>query len=350
MPRVCIVVLNWNGIGDTLECLESIHRLEYPDFGVIVVDNGSRDGSAAILRRAYPQIALIENRRNLGYSAGNNQGMRRAWEDGADYVWLLNNDTVVEPDSLGKLVEEAERSPETGLISPVVHHYEDRERVQFMGSYFDYATHELVSVRRWSELDDEWVQRHLVLWGTALLIRKSVVDAIGYLSEEYFAYHEDCDYSLRALRSNFRTAVRRDSRVFHKDSRSTGKWSPMQVFLRTRNDYFLWRDNEPRSRRIAMIGQFMARTIPVATLLADKGNAEGVEACMRGVWAALRGVGGAYEPTAAVPAWFRRLFGVFVGWHPYFWVALFRGDVKRLARRGASPGPETAAGGRPGHR
>lgn len=334
MPKVFIIILNWNGLKDTLECLESLSRLVYPNFEVIVVDNCSSDDSTASIRRKFPRVFVIENSKNLGYTGGNNIGISRALEQGADYVWLLNNDTVVDPDTLMKLVDEAEQSPGTGLISPIVHFYGAPEEVQFIGARLDFANCEIIPVKEAKELGNEGVRRSLVLYGTALFIRKNVIETIGYLSEKYFAYQEDFDYSVRALRANFRTAVRVDARILHKDSRSTGgKGSPIQVFLMTRNAYYLWRDNGHWFRRVFVPGHFIGMMISRAKFLADNGNEKGFDACLKGVWAALKGNTGAYDPTFAMPFWFESLFTFFVTWHPYFWINFFRGNFSVIAQR-----------------
>ena len=113
-PSISIVVLNWNGRDDTLACLESVERISYPNFRVIVVDNGSADNSVAAIRAAFPKVELIETHANLGFSGGNNVGIKRALEHGADYVLLLNNDTVVDPGLLDAFAATAKRLPDAG--------------------------------------------------------------------------------------------------------------------------------------------------------------------------------------------------------------------------------------------
>ena len=332
MAKVSVIILNWNGLKDTLECLDSVYKSSYSNFEILVIDNGSSDDSVEAIRREFPQVVLIENNKNLGYTGGNNIGMYHAMERGADYAWLLNNDTVIDPDTLSKLVDEAERSPEIGLVSPVIHYYDSPEKVQFMGAYLDFAKYLVMPVMNPKELDNEWLQRNLILYGTALFIKKSVIEAVGYLPEKYFAYHEDCDYSLRALRKNFRTSVLLDARILHKESRSTGKQSPIQVFLRTRNAYFLWRDNEQWFRKILVPGRFISMMIRSAKLISDEGNAGSYDACINGVWAAFRGRGGNYDQQAAIPLWFKTLFRFLVSWHPHFWISFFKGDVRGIVR------------------
>jgi len=332
MAKVYIIILNWNGLKDTIECLDSVYKLHYPDFHVIVVDNGSSDCSVETISREFPQIILIENNKNLGFTGGNNVGMHRAMQLGADYVWLLNNDTVVDPDSLARLIDEAEMSPQTGLVSPVVHYYDTPEKIQFMGAYADFEHFTNTNVVDAKELEDPSVQRNLVLWGTALLIKREVIEAIGYLAEKYFAYVEDCDYSYRALSANFLAKVRLDAQIFHKGSKSTGRHSPVQVFLGTRNMYFLWKDHTQGLRRICLPGNYLGMVINYAKCLADEGNEKGFDACLNGYWAAIRGVGGGYDPTIIIPSYLKLIFCFLVSWYPYFWVHLLRCDVIGIVR------------------
>ena len=332
MAKVYIILLNWNGLNDTLECLDSVYRLDYPDFEVIVVDNCSSDASVETIRRKFPQVILIENTKNLGFTGGNNIGMRYAVSLGADYVWLLNNDTVVEPDSLAKLVAEAEKSPQIGIVSPVIYCYDSPEEVQFMGSYVDFKKFVVIPVKEPKELEDERVRRNLILWGTAILIKKSVIETIGYLSDKYFAYVEDCDYSVRALRANYRTVIRLDARILHKGTRAAGMYSPVHVFLGTRNLYFFWRDNTRGFRKIFVPAYYIGMVINYAKCLSDEGNEKGFDACLNGFWAALKGKGGGYDPTVIIPSALRSVFSFFVSWHPYFWVKLLRCDVRGIVR------------------
>jgi len=329
-PKVYIVILNWNGLEDTIECLTSVYKLAYPDLKIIVVDNFSSDDSVEEIRKQFPEVVLIENNKNLGYAGGNNVGISQAMESGADYVWLLNNDTVVEPDTLAKLIYEAEMSPETGILSPVIRFYEKPEKIQFMGAYAVFKNYDLPLVRDPKELDNELVQRNLLLFGTALLIKKRVIQDVGYLSEKYFAYQEDYDYSLRTLKKNIKAKIVLDANVLHKDSRSTSKDSPIKVFLRTRNTYFLWRDNVHGFRRIFIPYHYVGKMISLAKVLLDEGNKKSFDACQSGVWAAISGKDGAYNKNCVTPAWFKRIFCFFVSWHPYFWMNLLSGNFKTI--------------------
>src|ERR1039457_4136566 len=145
MPKVFIIVLNWNGLKDTLECLDSVFKLEYPNFEVIVVDNASTDNSVEVIREKFQQVILIENKENLGFTGGNNTGIRHALQLGTDYFWLLNNDTVLEPDTLSRIVVTADNDSTIGMISPVVHYHEDPLVIQNCGCYIDWESQKLIN-------------------------------------------------------------------------------------------------------------------------------------------------------------------------------------------------------------
>ena|ERR1700681_3309672 len=135
-PSVWIVVLNWNGLSDTLACLESLQRLHYPERRIVVVDNCSTDGSVDGLRRAAapPTIDIIEAGTNLGYAGGNNLGIRYALDRGADFILVLNNDTTADPMLVNELVAAADRHPEAGCFGPWIFYMHDPERLWFAGA------------------------------------------------------------------------------------------------------------------------------------------------------------------------------------------------------------------------
>ena len=135
-PRVCIVVLAWNRRADTLECLRSLARVAEPEIRVILVDNASSDGTVEAARQEFPRIELIETGENLGYTGGNNVGIRRALDLGAEYVLILNNDTVVAPESVRELLAVASRSERIGFVSPKIYFMDPPDRIWFAGARF----------------------------------------------------------------------------------------------------------------------------------------------------------------------------------------------------------------------
>lgn len=327
-PKVYISILNWNGLEDTLECLESVFKMDYPHFEVIVVDNGSTDDSVEVIEKTYPQLTLIENKENLGFTGGNNIAMHYAMDHSADYVWLLNNDTIVEPDTLSKLVTEADKSPDIGLVSPVIYYYDEPEKIQFHGSYVDWKNFRFRTAKdlqSWHQIN---IGQTISLWGTALLVKRAVIENIGYLNSKYFAYHEDGEYCIRATKSGYMNVVEPNVKVYHKDSRSTGNSrSPMQVFLRVRNIYFLWMSNLRGLDRFAYLRKFMAETIAYSALLREKNLNESADACFDGAWCALQGKGGTWNRNINMPIILKKIFS----WHPYFWANLLKGNFSSIA-------------------
>src|SRR5579862_7546052 len=139
-PKISIIVLNWNGKQDTLACLESLVQLSYSNFEVIVVDNGSIDGSAAVIREQFPQFSLIENQENLGFAEGNNVGMRAALQRGAELVLLLNNDTVAAPDLLDHFVEMFESCHEAGILGAKIYLHGQKQTLDHLGGMWNRKT------------------------------------------------------------------------------------------------------------------------------------------------------------------------------------------------------------------
>ncbi len=221
IPKVFIIVLNHNG-GELLgNCLQSLRHVLYADFSVIVADNASADNSLEMVRQNFPTTIIIENGKNIGFAAGNNIGIRYALAHSADYVLLLNQDTEVEPNFLDKLIEAAEKKPTVGILSPLIF-WQRTEKIWFSGGRINWLT--------MKSIHDKILFRQVpyetgFITGCSMLIKKAVFDRIGYLSEKYFLYWEDADFSCKAKKAGFRNLVVPESRVYHfeKSTLATGK-------------------------------------------------------------------------------------------------------------------------------
>ncbi len=243
IPAVAIVVVNWNGLADTRECLESVSRITYPDARVIVVDNGSREDEAHALRAEFPGVEVLEAGANLGFTGGNNLGIGRALAEGAEYVLCLNNDTVVDPGFLEPLVAALEEDAGAGAAVSKIYTFDTPEQVWYAGAdcVLDLETLRARGVPAWHLSDEQ--QNHgtepfetRVATGCALLVRASLMRDLGGFDDRYFAYYEDVDLSLRLEKRSSRRLVVPASRVWHKESRSTGgKLSPTALFYLIRN-------------------------------------------------------------------------------------------------------------------
>ena len=230
-PGVFIIILNWNGWRDTDACLESLARLEYPDYQVVVVDNASTDGSEAELRRRHPNLMLLQSGANLGFAGGNNVGLRYALDRSAEYVWLLNNDTLVEPDALTQLVAKLQREPALGLCGSTLLYEAQRDTVQALGGahynrWLGTVAH-LGQHEPWPQkLDTERLERRVegrlsYLIGASTLASRRFLETVGLLQPDYFLYFEELDWAARA-KGRFRLGYAAQSIVYHKEGSSIG--------------------------------------------------------------------------------------------------------------------------------
>jgi hypothetical protein len=336
-PIVWIVLLNWNGLDDTLECLRSLDHLRYPSAHVLVVDNGSTRDDVGRIREVFPRATVLRNFENLGYAGGNNMGIRVALRNGADYVWLLNNDTVVDPDCLAALVAAGEKAPKVGLLSPVIYDYAAPHAIQFCGTFLDrdQQRHHVLTPTSLEDARGAAEVGPLLLWGTALLLKRALVDAIGLLDERYFAYHEDLDYSLRALAAGFEGRVVPEGAVFHKTSRALGSMeSPLREYLVARNWCLLWHSHptarpRPRHWRGSLVWA-MERALEASR----SGQRVVAEHTLDGIWDACRGRWGSWEGRGEMPRPLKRLvLDGLLAWHPYAWMTLLaEGPLEALRK------------------
>ncbi len=241
LPSVNIVVLNWNGLKDTIECLQSLRRIDYPAFRIVVVDNGSTDGSETCIRDQFPEHTLITNSENLGFTGGNNIGIRKSLQDGADYILLLNNDTEVAPDFLRILVETSETDPRIGVIGPIIFYHEQPQTVWSAGGNLDWRGRaQMIGI---NEVDSGQFtgSYHDVdfVSGCAMLMKKAVLERVGMLDERFFAYFEETEWCVRARRSGFRIVNAHHAKIWHKIPLDARESSPIVHYYMTRNRLLL---------------------------------------------------------------------------------------------------------------
>ena len=245
MPRsVWTIVLNWNGAADTAECLTSLRGVRVPE-GVtwtrLVVDNGSTDGSLDMLPARFPEVRFHGTGANLRWAGGNNAGIALALAEGADGVLLLNNDTVLEPEALARLLEAVDAHPEGGMFGPTILSW-DGTRVWSAGGDFwrslGWGSHRGLG-RRWDEAAARTaakarVERCGYLTGAALYATRACLDAIGPLDEGYYLYGEDADWCLRARAAGFACLYVPGAVMRHRVSGTSGAASPFKAYHRTR--------------------------------------------------------------------------------------------------------------------
>ena len=237
-PKVSIIVLNWNNYEDTKECLESLARISYPNYEVIVVDNGSEDNSTKRIQKELPQHAYIYNDTNLGFTGGNNVGMKYAMKRGADYIFWINNDMVVDKGFLEPLVQAMENE-RAGLVGPATYYYEQREKIYSAGEDLNFFRTRLKKYKVAGKF------RQVDALGGAFLIKKEVIDKIGYFYEPYFLNLEETDYCFQARKAGFKIFCEPKSKIWHKVGTTIRKMLDTATYYYYRNKLLFIKRNAP---------------------------------------------------------------------------------------------------------
>jgi GT2 family glycosyltransferase len=270
---VCCVIVNWNGWQDTVECLQSLIVQDYNNLDILVVDNASSNDSVQRIRATCPNVQIIEAAANLGFSAGCNIGVREALKRGAEFIWLLNNDTIAPPDTLTRLIAAAQ--PNSGVIGTVLRYLHDPRLIQAWGGgnvvrWLGYVTHFTAPTR---------FGRNTYLTFASVLIRKEVFLDIGLLDERYFMYFDDSDFCFRARTAGWQLTIAPDTAVLHKEGGSTNgeKSSLMERIVTTSGLRFLRLHSQfpPIAMTLFVLSKFAKRIL--------RGDLPGVRAVTMGV-------------------------------------------------------------------
>lgn len=263
-PKVAIIVLNWNGLDDTVECIESLKKLAYADCRVVVVDNGSAGNDVSMLRERFGNyLHLIENNVNCGFAEGNNIGIRYALTSfNPDYILLLNNDTVVDTEMLTELVKAAESDTNIGMVGPKICSYSTSDRAMPTGRTISGPTTEPsideINKVRFTEM----IEVNLI-FGCALLIKPRVIDKIGLLYPGYFAYYEDAEYCIRCRKAGFKLVQVPTAVIWHKGKGTSGKVTGLTHYYMTRNQFLFVARNCSKRRVLCFLLLFLFWSAPL---------------------------------------------------------------------------------------
>lgn len=252
LPSVTSVILNTNRRDDTLACLASLAKSTYPNQRAIVLDNASTDGSAEAIRAQFPEAQLISLGRNLGYTGNNNVGIQAAMEQGADWVFVLNEDTVLAEDCIALLVAAAEQDPEVGIVGPLVYHHDEPAVIQSAGGMLD---------KHWNAVhigmneDDrgQYSQPRAVdyISGCAILVKRAVIEQVGALDERLFYYWEETDWCARAREHGWKVLLAPQAKLWHRGVQRDYRPGSNVTYYNTRNRFmFLAQHHAPLSIRL----------------------------------------------------------------------------------------------------
>ncbi|MHB1323613.1 MAG: glycosyltransferase family 2 protein [Coriobacteriia bacterium] len=274
-PLVYVILVNWNGFDDTVACVESCLALDYAPFHLVVVDNDSADGSGIRLAERFAsesQVEVLLAERNLGFAGGNNLGIRHALDAGAEYVWLLNNDTVVDPPALRELVSAAQEHPEAGMVGSKVFYFDRPNVLWFAGGVIKTHRDGTTYHRGMNEVDTGAYDAPAYVdyvTGCSLLTSAEVVRSIGLMAEEYFLYWEEVDWCDRARAAGYSSLCIPTSRVWHKVGGSLGadaSWT--RIRYDARNRLLFYRRNRPKDMPRVLF--WLNRQIVTLTLVRGK--------------------------------------------------------------------------------
>lgn len=240
-PKVVIIILNWNGLSVTLDCIRSVKQTCYSHFVILLVDNDSTDGSFELAKELFPDIEFLKNQENLGFAGGNNQGIKFAFCDmAADFVVLLNNDTVVDSGWLKALVELTYRFPDIGVVGSKIFYFDKPEMIWCTGGSFGKWRGVPTQLRQ-KEIDSHLFEEPYdvdYVSGCSMLITRKAFKDVGYLDTDYFLYFEETDWCARAKRKGYRIMIAPQSYVWHKVGFTTGAVdSALHTYYMIRNNY-----------------------------------------------------------------------------------------------------------------
>ncbi len=273
-----VQVLHWRGLDKTRECLRSVLAIDYPNFGVLLVDNGSDTSDHKILKEEFAAIEVLTLDQNYGFAGGSNRGLQHAIDAGADLVWLINNDATVDPETLSGLVQIAVANPSAGALGALVVEGEEKNAPQVGVGAINYLKAKTY-LRKLPVFESHGgaVQTiHPCEWlsGSSLLLRSTALKKIGLFDERYYLYFEDVDLCLRLNKGGFACLLVPGSVVHHQGNASTqGGLSLWRAYYHTRNRLLFFMQNTPPSKRPVALLAILAHFFRHCLSLPLKGKA-----------------------------------------------------------------------------
>lgn len=260
-PLLSIITVNYNGLEDTVELLDSLQKYVSIPHEVIVVDNGSLVNEVILIQEKYPDIICIRSDKNLGFSGGNNLGIRRSK---GTYIFLINNDTVVKDNSMIELIQMFESNPNIGGISPMIKYADGSNIIQYAGSTPLSAITLRNSTIGLGEIDRGQYnspQKTTFLHGAAMMLRREVIDIVGLMPEVFFLYYEEMDWSTQIINKGYDIWYNPLCIIYHKESRSVGRESILKAFYMTRNRLlYAWRNRSGLKKFLSLAYLFLIAT------------------------------------------------------------------------------------------
>jgi GT2 family glycosyltransferase len=262
MPRVAIAIINWNDRENSSECLTSLRKIEYPNYEILLVDNGSTDGSRQYLGEQFPEAILLTNAENLGFTGGFNVAIKRALEDGAEYVLCLNNDTVLDRNFLTELTTAGERESAIGALCPLEYDYFRPTEIVYAGGRIGLVKGRNRGIGQIDHGQFASTVDTGMLCGAAMMIKSRALMNTGLFDPEFFFSWEDKDMAVRLTKNGYRIVFVPSARFWHKRRGATNRAvAPITVYFNLRNGLLFARKHYRRWRFGAFVPVFLLSSI-----------------------------------------------------------------------------------------
>jgi GT2 family glycosyltransferase len=286
VTKISFIVVNYNGLEDSCELIESIYS-NIPascDYEIILVDNGSKQDESLHVKEKFPSVIAIRSEKNLGFAGGNNLGIKSS---SGNYLFLINNDTLLFDDSMLKLVDFMDKNSQAAAVSPKIYFPGEPKIIQYAG----FTPMSRITLRNRSigrgEKDDgsyNYENKTFATHGAAMLVRREVVDRIGYMPEVYFLYYEEIDWCMNMKRHGYELWYVPSSSIVHKESRTTGEDSPLKRYYMTRNRLLFARRNLSKGfANLSICYQIVVANLKAVCLSIIRGRADLVRATLSGI-------------------------------------------------------------------
>ncbi len=285
IPEISIITVNYNGLRDTCDLIDSIRQHVIVSYELIVIDNGSVLNESEYLEEYYPKVICVRSEKNLGFAGGNNLGMRIAK---GKYIFLLNNDTYVKDNSISFLIKRLESDSRIGGVSPKIKFAFPPENIQYAG----YTMLSPITLRNHSIgfMENDHGQYNTpcstaYLHGAAMMLKREVVQRVGPMPEIYFLYYEEIEWCTRMRRDNYILYYEPRCTVFHKESQSTGKTSPLRTFYITRNRLlYAYRNLEGIAKYLSIVYQLSIVLVKNGINFLIKGRTDLIKSSVLGIY------------------------------------------------------------------
>ena len=281
-PLVSVITVNYNQSQATCDMLESLFNSGYPNMEVIVVDNASPSDQPRIIKERFPSVCFIQSEVNTGFAGGNNIALKQAK---GEYLYLVNNDTILPEGHIEQLLKVINSDSSIGVVCPKIKFHHTPDMIQFAG----YTQMSRYTFRNscfgYGEKDNGQYDRQsdsAFAHGAAMFLKRKVIEDVGLMNEHYFLYYEELDWSERIRKAGYRIVYTPETYIYHKESLSTGKSSPLQTYYLNRNRVLFIRCNTSgMQKRIGVLYQMCVAIPKNILLLALRGQSQNMKAVMR---------------------------------------------------------------------